>query len=272
MNSLEIQHTMLELLQTRDLLLLPSSLVLEEQPAPFPSSFHKTFLSFTVAEVELRLLVTFSQPLDFCLLTPCLLPQAPLELMPPSYSLLQLVRNLLKEVSDYQTSLLEPSLLSHIPGNLEHLQEVCPGVQHELVVHHEHTILLLKFPVLQDSKLTSLTSLSSSSRLMDTSSHHFILRLVFDLERGRFVTPEWKLQLSPDLAAMLPELQHLRLPGLEEESLPLFLMNSKERVELELVRAEKAWMERTQLLLPVHQSFTEEEGVQVENWRLKMQF
>ena len=270
MNILEIERSKLELLQTRNLLLLPTSLVLEEQYAHSPSSPHKTFLSFSVAEVELRFLVTFSQPLDFCLLTPDILPLTSLELLPPSSSLLQLVRNLLQEMSAHQTSLLEHSLFSHIPSNLDHLQEVCPGVHHELVVQDQQATLLLKFPVLQDSKLVSLPSLSSSSRLLDTTSHHFILRLVFDLERGRFVTSEWKLQLSPDLAAMLPELQHLRLPGLGEESLPEFLMNSKERVEEEVVRAEKAWMARSQLMLPVLQAFTEEEGVQVTNWLINM--
>ena len=78
MNRVEREREKVSLLQSSSLLLLPNSVTMTDLPSASPQAPHRTLLSLTFAEAELRLLVTFRRPLDFTLLSPALLPMASL--------------------------------------------------------------------------------------------------------------------------------------------------------------------------------------------------
>ena len=62
---------------------------------------------------------------------------------------------------------------------------------------------------------------------------------------------------------MLPELAEVRLPGLKSESLPEFVMASKDALEDKLQQAATAWEERSKVMLKLVDIFADTEGVVV---------
>ena len=259
MNRVEREREKVSLLQSSSLLLLPNSVTMSDQPSPSPQAPHRTILSLTFAEAELRLLVTLSRPLDFTILTPALLPMASLGELEEHHSLVSLVQWLLTSLRHHQAVLLQSGLLEHIPGQLDHLAEVCPGLRQELVARGAGVVVLLRLPLHdQPASLHSLADLLSADTLLNTSEHYFILRLGFS-EAGRFLTEDFSIQFSSSLATMLPELAALRLPGMADEVLQQFVMATKEQVERHLERATKDWSWRADLLLPILDHFREED-------------
>lgn len=261
MNVLEVEQAKVAVLQAPDLLLLPGSLVMEELVRRGGRGPRRLTLSLTFASAEVRLLVTLAKPLDLVVLNPAILPPSALDPLflevDETTSLVYLLRGVREAMRQHQESQLSDGLLAHIPSSLAHLGEVCPGLAHELAVQGTRTTLLLKFVPEQAIALASVAALLKADRL-EAAEHHYLLKLVF--EQGAFLPEEWAVQFSPALAAMLPELQAVRVAGLgqagnSQETLVEFLANTRQQVEGRLVRAVEAWEERARVMAPLLDAF-----------------
>ena len=232
MNVLEVEQAKVEVLQAPDLVLVPGSLAMEEVVRRGDRGPRKLTISLTFASVEVSLLVTLAKPLDLVVLTPATLPPAALDPMvvDKTTTLVQLLMGVRDAMKQHQSRLLlADGLLAHIPGCLDHLGEVVPGLTYELGVQGTRTTLLLKFLPDQTIPLASVAALLRAERL-EAVEHHYLLRLAW--EQGAFLQEEWAVQFSADLAAMLPELGAVRVAGLgqgvdSQENLVEFLVKSR---------------------------------------------
>ena len=127
----------LALLQA-SILLLPNSLTVKEFPSLATSlrATHHLELCLRYAlAAEVKILVTLAKPLDFTVLTPDLLPAASMlgiVEVEDNTSLVDLLNMLVKALQKHHNSLLEGTVLEHMPGDIAHLTQVFPSMRHEL--------------------------------------------------------------------------------------------------------------------------------------------
>ena len=126
MDLLARESEKLALLQ-ETILLLPNSLTVKEFPDRLTSLWatHLLELCLTYAlAAEVKILVTLAKPLDFTVLTPNHLPAASMlgiVEVEDDTSLVDLVKMLVKALQKHHTSLLEGTVLDHMPGDIAHL-------------------------------------------------------------------------------------------------------------------------------------------------------
>jgi len=259
----------LALLQS-SILLLPNSLTIKEFPNPSTSlrATHQLELLMRYALAEVKILVSLTQPLDFTILTPALLPNASmlgLVEVEDNTSLVDLVKMLVKALQKHHSSLLEGTLLENVPKTIATLTEMYPSMRHELVVVEDTLTVILCFQPDEKISICSVNNLLKTDKLVNTASHCFNIKMEFDAADGSgfFKPGGFGVQWSPDLAAMLPELADVRLPGLKSESLPEFVMASKDALEDKLQQAATAWEERSKEMMKLVDIFADEDGVMV---------
>ena len=257
----------LALLQA-DILLLPNSLSVKEIPNPATSvrATHRLEMDMKYALAEVKVLVTLAKPLDFTILTPSLLPiPTMLELVKieDDTSLVDLVKKLVDALQKHHTSLLEGTLMEHVPGNITRLLEIYPSMRYELAVVDDNLTVILCFKPEEKISICSVTNLLKAEKLVNTADHCFNIKMEFDTA-SKFKPEKFGVLWSPDLAEMLPELADVRLPGMKSDDTVLeFVMTSKQELEEKLCNATTAWEERSSVLLNVVDVFADVEGVAV---------
>ena len=265
MDVLARESEKLALLQA-NILLLPGSLNFKEFPSS-PTSLgatHQLELSLKYALEEVKILVTLAKPLDFTILTPDLLPVASLlgiVEIEDDTSLVDLVKMLVKALQKHHSCLLEGTKLEHLPGDIAHLTQVFPTMRHELAMVDDNLTLILCFKSEEKVSICSVNNLLRANKLVNTADHCFNIKMEF--KGGNFQPAGFKVQWSPDLTAMLPELADVRLPSLKSESVPEFVNSSKEALQMKLNRAITAWEERSDVMLKLVDVFADMEGVMV---------
>ena len=265
MNLLARESEKLALLQ-ESIMLLPNSLIVKELPDP-PKSLRATpqlELFMKYAQAEVKILVSLTKPLDFTILTPALFPTASIlgfVEVEDNTSLVDLVKMLVKALQRHHSSLLEGTVLEHVPGNIASLTDVIPSMRYELAVVDDTLTIILCFQPEEKVSICSVNNMLKADKLINTANHCFNIKMEFN---GWIFKPEgFGVQWSPDLAAMLPELSDVRLPGLKSESLPEFVMASKDALEEKLYQAATAWEERSKVMLDLVNIFADVEGVAV---------
>ena len=268
MNLLARETQKLALLQ-ENVLLLPNSLSLKDFPDP-PISLRATpqvELVMKYALAEVKILVSFTKPLDFNILTPALLPNSSmlgLVEVEEDTSLVDLVKMLVKALQKHHSSLLEGTLLEHVPKTIATLTDMYPSMRYELAVVEDSLTVILCFQPDKKISFCSVNNLLKVDRLVNTSDHCFNIKMEFDVADGReiFKPGGFQVQWSSDLAAMLPELADVCLAALKPtESLTEFIISSKDALQEKLEEAATAWEERSMALLKLVDIFQEEDGV-----------
>ena len=140
----------LALLQA-DILLLPNSLTIKD-PLQLLCEPHTNSLELDMkyALADVKVLVTQGKPLDFTILShpPALLPiSAMLDHVEieDSTSLVNLVKMIIKALQKHHSSLLEGTLLEHVPGDIARLTEMYPEMRYELVFVEDQLTVVLCF-------------------------------------------------------------------------------------------------------------------------------
>ena len=266
MDLLARESEKLALLQA-SILLLPNSLTVKELPnhptSPRATHHLELCLKYALA-AEVKILVTLAKPLDFTILTPDLLPAASMlgiVEVEDGTSLVDLVKMLVRALQKHHTSLLEGTVLEHMPGYIAHLTQVFPSMRHELAVVDDKLTLILCFKSEEKISICSVNNLLKANKLVNTADHCFNIKMEFS--GGIFKPAAFGVQWSPDLAAMLPELADVRLPSLKSESFPEFVNSSKEALQMKLNMATTAWGERSEVMLKLVDTFADIEGVMV---------
>ena len=270
MDLLARESEKLALLQ-ETILLLPNSLTVKEFPDRLTSlrATHHLELCLKYAlAAEVKILVTLAKPLDFTILTPDLLPAASMlgiVEVEDDTSLVDLVKMLVRALQKHHTSLLEGTVLEHMPGYIAHLTQVFPSMRHELAVVDDKLTLILCFKSEEKISICSVNNLLKANKLVNTADHCFNIKMEFSgvQEQGIFKPEGFGVQWSPDLQAMLPELADVRLPSLKSESFPEFVNSSKEALQMKLNMATTAWGERSDVMLKLVDTFADIEGVMV---------
>ena len=209
MDLLARESEKLALLQ-ETILLLPNSLTVKEFPDRLTSLWatHLLELCLTYAlAAEVKILVTLAKPLDFTVLTPNHLPAASMlgiVEVEDDTSLVDLVKMLVKALQKHHTSLLEGTVLDHMPGDIAHLTQVFPSMRHELAVVADKLTLILCFKSEEKVSICSVNNLLKANKLVNTADHCFNIKMEF--VGGIFNPAGFGVQWSPDLQAMLPEL------------------------------------------------------------------
>ena len=260
----------LALLQA-DILLLPNSLTIKEIPNPSASlrATHQLELDMKYALADVKVLVTQGKPLDFTILShpPALLPiSAMLDHVEieDSTSLVNLVKMIIKALQKHHSSLLEGTLLEHVPKTIATLADMYPSMRYELAVVEDSLTVILCFQPDKKISFCSVNNLLKVDRLVNTSDHCFNIKMEFDVADGRevFKPGGFQVQWSSDLAAMLPELADVCLAALKPtENLSEFVIGSKDALQKKLEEAATAWEERSMALLKLVDIFQEEDGV-----------
>ena len=267
MDLLARESEKLALLQA-SILLLPNSLTVKELPnhptSPRATHHLELCLKYALA-AEVKILVTLAKPLDFTILTPDLLPAASMlgiVEVEDGTSLVDLVKMLVRALQKHHTSLLEGTVLEHMPGYIAHLTQVFPSMRHELAVVDDKLTLILCFKSEEKISICSVNNLLKADKLVNTADHCFNIKMEFS-DEGQFKPGCFGVQWSPDLQAMLPELADVRLPSLKSESFPEFVNSSKEALQMKLNMATTAWGERSEVMLKLVDTFADIEGVMV---------
>lgn len=270
MDLLARESEKLALLQA-SILLLPNSLTVKELPnhptSPRATHHLELCLKYALA-AEVKILVTLAKPLDFTILTPDLLLAASMlgiVEVEDDTSLVDLVKMLVRALQKHHTSLLEGTMLEHMPGYIAHLTQVFPSMRHELAVVDDKLTLILCFKSEEKISICSVNNLLKANKLVNTADHCFNIKMEFSgvQEQGIFKPAGFGVQWSPDLQAMLPELADVRLPSLKSESFPEFVNSSKEALQMKLNMATTAWGERSEVMLKLVDTFADIEGVMV---------
>ena len=245
----------LALLQA-DILLLPNSLIIKETPNPSASlrATHQLELDMKYALADVKVLVTQGKLLDFTILAH---PPSPLPIsamldhivIEESTSLVNLVKMIIKALQKHHSSLLEGTLMEHVPGDLARLTEMYPEMRYELVYVEDQLTVVLRFKPDEEISLASVNNLLKAEKLVNTADHCFNIKMEFDPE-GKFKIEGFQVQWSLDLAAMLPELADARLPVLKVRNTLLeFIMTTRDALGRLLVVATTAWEERSKVML-----------------------
>jgi len=264
MNSLEREREKLGLLQAKDLLLLPHSLSIKDQPSPSPQSTHRSILTLKYAEVELRILIIFSRPLDFYILTTSVLnlddDDSYLE---TTSTLLDLVKWLIEKLRKQHVDIyLKESPLSHIPDELSRLQDANPNLHYELAVQNGKVIVLVKQKSDKQINFASLGLLLQAEHLTDTGGLYYVLKLVFKLDEDSYIAGESATMYSPELVTMLPDLNEVKVQVLKEKKTLFDIVTSSlEQLDTGLEVALAAWQFRAKILLRVMANFHGREGM-----------
>lgn len=266
MDLLARESEKLALLQA-SILLLPNSLTVKEFPSLATSlrATHHLELCLRYAlAAEVKILVTLAKPLDFTVLTPDLLPAASMlgiVEVEDNTSLVDLLNMLVKALQKHHNSLLEGTVLEHMPGDIAHLTQVFPSMRHELAVVNDKLTLILCFKSEEKVSICSVNNLLKANKLVNTADHCFNIKMEFS--EWIFKPAGFGVQWSPDLQAMLPELADVRLPSFKSESFPEFVNSSKEALQMKLCMATTAWGERSDVMLKLVDTFADIEGVMV---------
>ena len=193
MDLLARESEKLALLQ-ETILLLPNSLTVKEFPARLTSlrATHHLELCLKYAlAAEVKILVTLAKPLDFTILTPDLLPAASMlgiVEVEDGTSLVDLVKMLVRALQKHHTSLLEGTMLEHMPGYIAHLTQVFPSMRHELAVVDDKLTLILCFKSEEKISICSVNNLLKANKLVNTADHCFNIKMEFSgvQEQGIF--------------------------------------------------------------------------------------
>ena len=181
----------LALLQA-DILLLPNSLIIKETPNPSASlrATHQLELDMKYALADVKVLVTQGKLLDFTILAH---PPSPLPIsamldhivIEESTSLVNLVKMIIKALQKHHSSLLEGTLMEHVPGDLARLTEMYPEMRYKLVFVEDQLTVVLRFKPDEEISLASVNNLLKAEKLVNTADHCFNIKMEFDPE-GKF--------------------------------------------------------------------------------------
>jgi len=275
MDVLARERSKLEVLQCSSLVLLPNSITIlpyptpnlvDLSPVPHPCSSHRITLDIQFADTTFSVIVSLEHPIDFLVTTKSLLPMKFLDDQGfptnyPNTSLLELVRWLTTNLKKYMDiRLLEEIELKSLGTSITYLinMNIISEDSYELVIVGDRANLLVKFRPEKDIKLNSMREMVKEDKLLNTGGHFFVLKLVFRVDSGAFLSGEFSIVFSSDLYDMLPELDEFSLPGLDAKltgDLVNFIIHVKETVDKAIMGAVDGWEKRAKLMLSLHSIF-----------------
>ena len=214
-------------------------------------------------EDKLVVLFYLENPLDFLITNQCLLTLEYLDDKdPPDFSdigVAEAVKWMVSHVKEKMMSVLEfyPSVtpLRDLIKKLEKDKVIEPG-SYEISVNSDKVVLIVRLRSEIDFDVHSI-KVTDSNEVVKTGSQYYLIKLTFKTDSGHLIIPESKVHFSASLVSAFPEVNKIRLDKmLQNESVGELICSIKEIVNAELSANYDAWKKRKELLLSLHDLFS----------------
>ena len=250
MNVLQYEKAKLEVLKSSDIVLFSNSIECEEEMKG------RITVKMNYAETDFVVLIFLTSPLDFIIRTPELLPADYLrtkKFCPATLnSLPSLLSRLTSELKNYNRG--RHDNMNNIISDLCDAK-VLEEDNYELLVRDSKASLYLKFPI-TDLDLVSFMESVSNDRLINSSDHHVILKIV---ETGAKGSLDFSLTYSSGLLRMLPGLKSSPVE-MKQSDIVSMVSSLKENLTEKINDLHRDWKARASFLLPLYQAFNEDGG------------
>jgi len=274
---LAIEKSILEVKRSTNIVLLPNSITFNPDNLPLSTEFFATprmKINVRYATVEVVLLITLTEPLDFVVLSPVL----PMKYFddkpfPPEYPATSL-KNLIIWIMRHLRTSIEEQVFSN-PAfngldtffqNLISMNIVGSKDDYEIALADEKVIVMIKFKPSFEIDLTSVSELVQEDKLLNTGGHNYFMKIAFRNDTGAFLPREFSLLFSPDISSILPGLSSFSVPEVNSklsENLLDTVMTIQEAVDKALKDAVTSWKERASLIMLFMSLFDEFDIVEV---------
>jgi len=274
---LAIEKSILEVKRSTNIVLLPNSITFQPENLSLSTEFFVTpriKINVRYATVEVVLLITLTEPLDFVVLSP-LLPMKYFDdkPFPPEYPttslknlLIWIMRHLRTSVEDQVFSNPTFNGLDSFLQNLISMNMIGSKDDYEIALADEKVIVIIKFKPSFEIDLTSVSELVQEDKLLNTGGHNYFIKIAFRNDTGAFLPGEFSLLFSPDISSILPELSSFSAPEVNSKlsgNLLDSVITVQEAVDKALKDAVRSWKERAALIMVFMSLFDEVDIVEV---------
>ena len=248
MNVLQYEKAKLEVLQSDHIVLFNNSIEFEEEK---PGRIR---VKLNYAETDFVVRIFLTSPLDFTIITSELLPADYLltrKISPDTlHGLPSLLSWLTEELKNYNRG--RHANMNTIISDLSEAN-ILEKDNYELLVKDRKATLYLKFPV-KDLKLVSFMESVSNNKLINSTDHYFIIKIV---EAGAKGSMDFSLTYSSCLLRMLPDLKTSSVEMQKSDTVSM-VTNLKDTVVGKINEFHRAWQARASFLLPLYHAFKED--------------
>jgi len=214
-------------------------------------------------EDKLVVLFYLENPLDFLITNQRLLTLEYLDDKDlPDFSdigVAEAVKWMVSHVKEKMMSMLEfyPSVtpLRDLIKKFEKDKIIDPG-SYEISVNSDKVVLIVRLRSEIDFDVHRM-NVTDNDEVVKTGSQYYLIKLTFKTDSGHLIIPESKVHFSASLVSAFPEVNKIRLEKMiRKESVRELICSIKEIVNAELSANYDAWKKRKELLLSLHDLFT----------------
>jgi len=165
---------------------------------------------------------------------------------------------LIQEIKSYQIAkVARNEAVRPVLDIVNGLKEAQCVTAYEVSTEEDTVTFLLKSSI--QIPFSSLELLVKANRIVNTNDTFYVLKLVYDRERGTPRPKEFCVQFSAEIAQLLPPADTLGISQFNAsgKNLEEYIMNMKESIEEFIRKEERQWKERAEFLLSVKAFYPE---------------